>query len=537
MSDLTNFTTVKEGQAAILFPKENKVFYNPIQQFNRDLSVTCIRAWSELYLARIQDKKQKRQFKKGLKRNVEGELQTDPDSTDKSETPPFINIIEALSASGLRAIRYAKEIPKVRSVLANDFSPSAVESIKRNVEFNEVSSLVKPNHGDAIKLMSSLRDTNQYHVIDLDPYGTAAPFMDSAIQAIKDEGLLLVTCTDLGVLAGNGYPEKCFGLYGGTNASGDATHEVALRLVLHMIANIAGKYGKTIEPQLSLSVDFYVRLFIKVKKSPITVKSLGANTMINYVCSGCGTSHAQHLMKMTLNEKHKDNPLCKYKYSLAQGPGIGTHCSFCSSVFHLTGPMWGGSLHNKEFMEQVLQVAGVLDPEVYRTIPRIKGMTTLALQELDAHFYFKPTTMASVLRCQPPPLNEIASALGNLGFKASLTHAMPNGIKTNADWESVWFLMKKWCEKYPVKIEKMSHTAPGFKILTNDNIAKGLDVCVGEEKDEKVFKNAKEVSYEELFRPNEETSRMKLLRSDKIVRFQQNPEKNWGPKARPDSKK
>ena len=32
-----NYTKIKEGQAEILFPDSNKVFYNPVQEFNRDL--------------------------------------------------------------------------------------------------------------------------------------------------------------------------------------------------------------------------------------------------------------------------------------------------------------------------------------------------------------------------------------------------------------------------------------------------------------------------------------------------------------------
>lgn len=61
--------------------------------------------------------------------------------------------------------------------------------------------------------------------MDLDPYGTAAPFIDAALGCIADggewtalasrlrdssrmSGLLCVTCTDLAVLAGSQYPEK-----------------------------------------------------------------------------------------------------------------------------------------------------------------------------------------------------------------------------------------------------------------------------------------------------------------------------------------
>jgi tRNA (guanine26-N2/guanine27-N2)-dimethyltransferase len=60
-------------------------------------------------------------------------------------------------------------------------------------------------------------------VVDLDPYGTAAPFIDAAVQSVRDDGtashsvgddanddigLLCVTCTDLAVLASANYPEK-----------------------------------------------------------------------------------------------------------------------------------------------------------------------------------------------------------------------------------------------------------------------------------------------------------------------------------------
>lgn len=31
-------TVVKEGKAAILFPSANELFYNPVQEFNRDLT-------------------------------------------------------------------------------------------------------------------------------------------------------------------------------------------------------------------------------------------------------------------------------------------------------------------------------------------------------------------------------------------------------------------------------------------------------------------------------------------------------------------
>lgn len=45
-------------------------------------------------------------------------------------------MLEALSATGLRAIRYAKEIPGVKYVIANDLSPTAAAAMRRNVDYN-----------------------------------------------------------------------------------------------------------------------------------------------------------------------------------------------------------------------------------------------------------------------------------------------------------------------------------------------------------------------------------------------------------------
>jgi tRNA (guanine26-N2/guanine27-N2)-dimethyltransferase len=36
-----------ENTSHILLPTENEAFLNPVQEFNRDLSVACIRVWSE----------------------------------------------------------------------------------------------------------------------------------------------------------------------------------------------------------------------------------------------------------------------------------------------------------------------------------------------------------------------------------------------------------------------------------------------------------------------------------------------------------
>ena len=42
-----NFTLHTENTSHILLPSNNEAFLNPVQEFNRDLSVAAIRVWSE----------------------------------------------------------------------------------------------------------------------------------------------------------------------------------------------------------------------------------------------------------------------------------------------------------------------------------------------------------------------------------------------------------------------------------------------------------------------------------------------------------
>ena len=93
---------VKEGKATIRLPS-GAVFYNPAQVFNRDLSVACLRLVSKQHHESVC---------KRIKKN-------DPNATCKSfeqlsageRQENGLKIAEALSATGLRSIRYAQEIP------------------------------------------------------------------------------------------------------------------------------------------------------------------------------------------------------------------------------------------------------------------------------------------------------------------------------------------------------------------------------------------------------------------------------------------
>lgn len=395
IKDDIDYQIVKEGLATIRVPKSavkagsdqdancgQSVFYNPIQQFNRDLSVLVIHEFARALTAargeRANKTREKKAAKTGKKRkrdDIEGqdEKYITQATESKNETSGFkaarlegpgsksgheggsrteavqyqnhvqpassvtFTILDALAATGLRAIRYAKEIPLATSITANDLSSTATEAIKLNVQDNEVWRKVKVNTGNAIHHMFSTtfgQGKPRYDVIDLDPYGTAAPFFDTAVQALNDGGLLCATCTDPGVFASIAYPEKCFALYGGVPLKGAHSHEAGLRIILHAIATSAARYGLAIEPMLSLSIDYYTRVFVRVWRSPAHVKFLAGKSMLVYNCGhGCGAWTTQLLVRNREIQDRKGNRI--YKHSLAQGPSVSEFCEHCGSKTHV----------------------------------------------------------------------------------------------------------------------------------------------------------------------------------------------------------
>jgi len=166
--------TIKEGKVKVLVPKlkafvtepseyapsKAPVFYNPVMEFNRDLSVLALLAYQNMANRKIR-------------------------------------ICEPLASSGIRGLRYAAEIRGVAKVLINDINTQAVKLAKHNVELNNVQDRVRVSHKDANCLLSCHGKPRQrFDVVDLDPFGTPVPYIDSAIRALHNKGLFALTATD-----------------------------------------------------------------------------------------------------------------------------------------------------------------------------------------------------------------------------------------------------------------------------------------------------------------------------------------------------
>ncbi len=54
-----------------------------------------------------------------------------------------------LAASGLRSVRFALEVPGLKSITANDYSAKAAALIARNAQHNNVSHILQASQRDA----------------------------------------------------------------------------------------------------------------------------------------------------------------------------------------------------------------------------------------------------------------------------------------------------------------------------------------------------------------------------------------------------
>lgn len=68
---------------------------------------------------------------------------------------------------------------------------------------------------------------DRFLIVDIDPYGSPAPFIDAAVQSVADGGMLMVTCTDMAILCGN-HSETCYAKYGAMSLRSVACHEMVI---------------------------------------------------------------------------------------------------------------------------------------------------------------------------------------------------------------------------------------------------------------------------------------------------------------------
>ncbi|KAL1521571.1 hypothetical protein AB1Y20_021230 [Prymnesium parvum] len=539
----TGSTSVTEGKATIYFPSEKGVFYNPPQIPNRDLSVLVLHEFAQIWKQEQMAKAAKAKARGACR---EGSEPAEASAPDAEEAAPPLRVLDAMTASGLRAIRYSLEVPQVTQVVANDLQPTALEALRENLRRNGLSEeRVVPSLGDAVSVMHDAK-RERFEVIELDPYGTAAPFFDSAMQSIAEGGLMMVTCTDLAVLCGT-YPEACYAKYGSYCLKGKHCHESALRIVLSCMEDHANRHRRYIVPLVAVHINFYVRLCVRVYTSPSEVNKAPTKKSYVYQCCGCDTFTLQPLARRVVKGNSE-------KVTAAQGPPVDKRCEHCGFVHHVGGPIWTAPICDRAFVGRLLQTldkqatprpsARVLAcvpcppaaplllrsrgvPRVAFVLPqgtaggaelvshfgshkRLVGMLTSLQEELDdVPLFLQLAQMCSVLHTTCPPLASVISALMRQGYRVSRSHTDPGAIKTDAPPRALWDVLRCWC-RTQTRIKPLSETSPAHRILSQEPLVEA-DFTHTQEAVALLTKHGSD--------------------GEKLGRFMPNPEQ-WGPGSR-----
>src|SRR5665647_563391 len=299
---------IKEGKVQVLVPKlaayqvvpsdyapsRAPVFYNPIMEFNRDLTVLAFQAYQRIA-------------------NHE------------------ISICDPFTSQGIRGMRFAAEIDCVKKVLISDINEQAYKLAKHNVALNGLEGKITVKHKDANCVLScNASPKKRFDIVDIDPFGTPAPYLDSALRAIRNNGLLASTATDLAPLCGV-HTKACVRKYGGKPLRTEYCHELAVRLLAGCMASLAAKHDIGIRILFSHSTDHYIRVYAQI---------------------GYGCQKGDESLKNTGYILHCFS--CLHRETTHQPLG-SLQCPECGSRMDWTGPLWVASIFDGGFIDLMIK--------------------------------------------------------------------------------------------------------------------------------------------------------------------------------------
>jgi tRNA (guanine26-N2/guanine27-N2)-dimethyltransferase len=439
---------------------------------------------------------------------------------EKKEKPPLepITILEGMCATGLRAIRYARELDDVKCIVANDLDPTAALAVENNKEYNARESeevkrrvdKIVTNCGDV--RVVALQHEKCFDVVDLDPYGTPSQQLESAVLAPVEGGLLCVTATDMSVLCGNN-AEVGWTKYGSYPLKARYCHEQSTRIMLAAIQSAAVKNRRYIVPVLSTQIDFYARVYVRVYSSAVNCKAAASNLSYVFQCVGCDSFELQPLGKVE-ERSHERTGKTYTKFIPGKLSAAVEHnehgdrkCHNCGWGMNVGGPIWSAPVHDKSWVESVLKDVKESSDERYPGKEKVRALLTNCSEELpDTPLHYCLHSMAGTLKITPPTLALFRSAIINAGYKVSGVHCNQLAVKTNAPSNVLWDIMKCWEQEHPAQEDFKNGKSPGASILKKVPVVKA-----------------------KWTRVNGAFSKAQMAGE---TRFPTNPEENWGPKNR-----
>jgi tRNA (guanine26-N2/guanine27-N2)-dimethyltransferase len=257
-------------------PKTYPAFFNPAARVNRDVSVAIARA-----------------------------------------TRPR-TFLDALAGTGARGIRIANETSKSVKVTLVEFNETSLEIARRNAKKNRVDPRCKIVHEESnAYLHSRFGRLERFDAVDIDPFGTPAPYIQGALTAADDAALVSITATDTATLCGV-YPSVAFRRYGARIVKSDFLHEAAIRVLFGFFARVGGFVDTGIEPVAAHSTLHYLRVYFRVARG--AAKSDRSLKDVGYVAS-CVACHENTVTA-----------------------GYAPSCPKCGGKARCIGPQWVGRL-------------------------------------------------------------------------------------------------------------------------------------------------------------------------------------------------
>jgi tRNA (guanine26-N2/guanine27-N2)-dimethyltransferase len=377
---------VCEGEVRVLVPKleafvklpseyapsKAPVFYNPVMELNRDMAVLALQAYQKMV-------------------NRE------------------IAVCEPLAGCGIRGIRFAKEVKGVKKVLINDINEKAFKLAKYNVEMNGLNNSVTVENEDANFLLGSYgAPRKRFDAVDIDPFGSPVPYLDSAIRALRDGGFLALTATDMAPLCGV-HPKACIRKYGGKPLRTEYCHELAVRLLIGCLATTAAKHDMGISVAFSHSTDHYVRVYAIIKHGAKMADEILKNMGYILHCFEC--FHRETAKTLFIIER-------------------SGKCSECGSKLSIAGPLWLGKIVDEKFCNLVEEE---LEKRTFRLKKRLEKILNLIKGEINAPItYYVVDKICDKLALPTPPIKRVYEALKKEDFQAALTHFTSKGLRTDA---------------------------------------------------------------------------------------------------------
>ncbi|MEM1515480.1 MAG: tRNA (guanine(10)-N(2))-dimethyltransferase [Candidatus Bathyarchaeia archaeon] len=321
-----------------------------------------------------------------------------------------LRVSEPLAGCGVRGIRFAKEVKGVKSVHVNDISERACQLAKYNVQLNGLEGKVFISNEDAnLFLNRHAAPKSRFDFIDIDPFGSPAPYLDSAIRALRNGGLLALTATDMAPLCGV-YPRVALRKYGGLSLRTEYCHEIAIRLLAGCVAMVAARHNIGIKVLFSHSTRHYIRLYVLVEYGSKRVDDALKN--MGYIL---------HCFKCFYRETHQEIPLVRNDVK----------CPECGSTLKAAGPLWLGRIADREFcsrLEENLEGEDFIHIgyEARRVISLVRGEVNAPIT------YYVIDKICDKLNIPTPSPERVILRLLSANYSALKTHFHTRGIKTDA---------------------------------------------------------------------------------------------------------